>query len=460
MPMIRHNKHNNKHIHAGGFSLIELLVVLICLMILSGITFASLGRAREFARITACLSNLHQLSLAAIAYSAQNRGAFPSDCQTPGNYWYPQITPYDSGLVANALCPDAMESSSGIGTAQLAWGKINMSGPPYSAGYPWAVGVTSSYGMNTYVNPGDNIPLIASFGAISLGGNQTYRGDIASTTGIGGNGNVSIYGSLKSGGNISLTNGCYVTGAQIPDIPDVQPPSVSDTFQYIEQTYNPTPVASSKIIDFSQNPYQIINGNFSPKGQIQIIGSGTLLVTGNVDISGYFPANGSGSASMNIIALGNISLSGQINIAGGVYAGGSLSIDGRSGTGVDLQGIVVTGGGYSSQGKAVINQGPVPPWDPRVRGGQLVSNQPLFADAIWVDGTPQPQDPVPANLQYGDYNLSTKDEMGIFCINRHIGQVNVSFTDGSAHTVALSQLWQLQWSAAFTPRDVVVPVTW
>jgi prepilin-type processing-associated H-X9-DG protein len=444
----------------SGFSLIELLVVIVSIMILTGITLASLGRAKEFARVTTCLSNLHQLSLAAIAYSVSDRGAFPSDCQTPGNYWYPQISRYDSGIASNALCPDALEPSSGIGTAVLAWGKISTSGPPYSAGYPWAEGVTSSYGMNTYVNPGDYIPLISSFGSISVGGNQTYRGDIESATGIGGNGNVNIYGSLKSGGAISLTGGSYVSGSQIPNIPDVQPPSVTDTFQYIEQTFNPMPVASSKLIDFSQNAYQIINGNFNPSGQIQIIGSGTLLVTGNVDISGYFPANGSGSASMNIIALGNISFSGQTNISGAIYAGGNLSIDGRSGAGVALQGEIVTGGGYSSQGKAVINQGPVPPWDPRVRGGQLVSNQPLFLDSIWVDGTPQPQDPVPENLELGAYNLSTSDEMGRFCINRHVGQVNVSFTDGSAHTVALSQLWQLQWSSAYTPQNVVVPMSW
>ncbi len=446
----------NKSEYKHGFSLTELLVVLVSIMILTGILLASLGRAREFARITTCLSNLHQLSLAAIAYSVNSKGAFPSDCQTPGNYWYPQISRYDTGIASNALCPDASAPSSGIGTAALAWGKIRNSGPPYSAGYPWAEGVMSSYGMNTYVNPGDYVPLIASFGAITIGGNQTYRGDIASATGIGGNGNVSVYGSLKSGGAINLTGGCYVSGSQIPDIPDVQPPSVTDTFQYIEQTYNPTPVTSSKIIDFSQNPYQIINGDFSPRGQIQIIGSGTLLVTGNVDISGQFPSTGSGTANLNLVVLGNVSFAGQTSLTGSIYAGGNLSIHG----GDTIQGEIVTGGTYTSRGKAVIVQGPVPPWDPRVRGGQLVSNQPLFLDSIWVDGTPQPQDPVPANLQLGAYNLSTKDEMGRFCINRHVGQVNVSFTDGSAHTVPLAELWHLQWSSAYTPRDVVVPMSW
>jgi type II secretory pathway pseudopilin PulG len=447
---------SNSTQYKHGFSLIELLVVLVSVLILIGILLASLGRAREYARVTTCLSNLHQLSLAAIAYSVNDRGAFPSDCQTPGNYWYPQISRYDTGLAANALCPDAALPSSGIGTATLAWGKISDSGPPYSAGYPWAEGVTSSYGMNTYVNPGDYIPLIASFGAITVGGNQTYRGDIESATGIGGNGNVSIYGSLKSGGSISLTGGCYVSGSEIPNIPDVQPPSVSDTFQYIQQTYNPTAVTSSKVIDFSQNPYQIINGNFDPNGQIQIIGSGTLLVSGNVDISGQFPSTGSGTASLNLVVLGNVSFAGQTSISGSIYAGGNLSIHG----GDTIQGEIVTGGTYTSRGKAVIVQGPVPPWDPRVRGGQLVSNQPLFLDSIWVDGTPQPQDPVPANLELGAYNLSSSDEMGRFCINRHIGEVNVSFTDGSAHTVPLSQLWQLQWSSAYTPHNVVVPMSW
>ena len=90
----------------------------------------------------------------------------------------------------------------------------------------------------------------------------------------------------------------------------------------------------------------------------------------------------------------------------------------------------------------------------------VAPNEPLFADAIWVDGSPQRSDAVPRSLRYGDANLSKKDQMGIFCINRHLGRVNVSFADGSAFTIPLAQIWQLKWNARYRPRNVVVPVTW
>ncbi len=227
-------------------------------------------------------------------------------------------------------------------------------------------------------------------------------------------------------------------------------------FQQIQSTDNPASVTSSKLIDFTSNAFQIINGSFSPKGQIQIVGSGTLLVTGNVEISGWFPSNGSGTANINIVTLGNIDMSGQTNINGGLYAAGGISIHG----GYNLSGVMVADGAFDNAGKGTYVQGSPPPFDPRVQGGDMMPDQPLFADAIWTDGSPQALDPVPSNLQLGNSTLSTKDEMGIFCINRHIGEVNVSFTDGSAHTVPLALLWQLHWSSAFTPHNVVVPMSW
>ncbi len=159
-----------------GFSLTELLVVIVSIMILTGITLASLSRAKEFERVTTCLSNLHRLSQAAITYSVQDNGAFPSDYNTPGGYWYPQISRYDSGIAANALCPDALPPSGGIGTASSAWGIVNMNTIPHPPGYPWAVGTTSSYGLNNFVNPGDSIAGISSLGSATIQGNQVFRG--------------------------------------------------------------------------------------------------------------------------------------------------------------------------------------------------------------------------------------------------------------------------------------------
>ena len=78
--------------HRRGFSLTELLVVLAVIAIIIGIVLASLAKAREYARTAQCLSNLHQLSLAALSYAQHNRGMMPSDGQTNGGYWYPEMS--------------------------------------------------------------------------------------------------------------------------------------------------------------------------------------------------------------------------------------------------------------------------------------------------------------------------------------------------------------------------------
>lgn len=60
-----------------GFTLIELLVVITIIGILSAILLPTLSSARERARRAACLSNLHQLTLAWTMYADNNNGFLP-----------------------------------------------------------------------------------------------------------------------------------------------------------------------------------------------------------------------------------------------------------------------------------------------------------------------------------------------------------------------------------------------
>ena len=63
---------------ARGFTIIELLVVVAILGVLLGILLPVLGRAREAARRTQCLSNVRQLMLAGAAYAEDQRdGMWP-----------------------------------------------------------------------------------------------------------------------------------------------------------------------------------------------------------------------------------------------------------------------------------------------------------------------------------------------------------------------------------------------
>ena len=62
----------------SGFTLIELLVVISVIAILFAFTFPALSTARNAARGSACLSNLHQLGLAGIACLDDSDGVFPA----------------------------------------------------------------------------------------------------------------------------------------------------------------------------------------------------------------------------------------------------------------------------------------------------------------------------------------------------------------------------------------------
>ena len=131
-----------------AFSFTEALVVVVSVMILTGITVASFSRAKEYARITRCLSNLHRLSQAALQYAQNNQGAYPSDNRTSRSCWYPEITPYNADIAANSLCPDANHPSGGVGTASKAWGGWKFAASAMAAQFPWLTGTASSYGLN------------------------------------------------------------------------------------------------------------------------------------------------------------------------------------------------------------------------------------------------------------------------------------------------------------------------
>ncbi len=80
-----------------GFTLIELLVVICIIAILSAILFPVFARAREKARQTSCLSNLKQITLASLMYSADSDGTYVNSWvtgPTGGWSWLEMIQPY------------------------------------------------------------------------------------------------------------------------------------------------------------------------------------------------------------------------------------------------------------------------------------------------------------------------------------------------------------------------------
>ena len=75
---------------SAGFSLIELLVVVLIIGVLASLLLPALARARGAARKSACVSNLHQLGLAWQLYLADAGDRFPDrrdlKISLPGGY--------------------------------------------------------------------------------------------------------------------------------------------------------------------------------------------------------------------------------------------------------------------------------------------------------------------------------------------------------------------------------------
>ncbi|MFH1496640.1 MAG: type II secretion system protein [Verrucomicrobiota bacterium] len=90
-----------------GFTLVELLTVVVIVGILATIVAVSLGRARASAREARCLGNLRQLGAASMLFAADYRDHLPDI-----NWWPSELLPYTGAADAHDdlfWCPSATE---------------------------------------------------------------------------------------------------------------------------------------------------------------------------------------------------------------------------------------------------------------------------------------------------------------------------------------------------------------
>jgi len=76
------------------------------------------------------------------------------------------------------------------------------------------------------------------------------------------------------------------------------------------------------------------------------------------------------------------------------------------------------------------------------------ANIPLFLDAWWFDGWPEPTN---APLEFEDEYLTegSLEAMGDFCVNRHGGFLDGLFLDFSIRKIGIKELWKLKWHRTF-----------
>jgi prepilin-type N-terminal cleavage/methylation domain-containing protein/prepilin-type processing-associated H-X9-DG protein len=143
-----------------GFTLIELLVVIAIIAILAAILFPVFAKAREKARQSACMSNVKQLTNAALMYAQDYDETFCKALNmTPAGvlqrYWQELLIPYiansnsfsmTGGTAKVLMCPDLKRNGGNPASNQSLYG------------YGWNSGTTNPPsppdGMGQYAGDG------------------------------------------------------------------------------------------------------------------------------------------------------------------------------------------------------------------------------------------------------------------------------------------------------------------
>ena len=89
-------KNNNKSTFSIAFTLVELLVVISIIGLLAGLAVPAINGGLKSAKAGACLSNLHQIGVATLAYAADNSFNLPDAGSGTSDMWATKLATFIS----------------------------------------------------------------------------------------------------------------------------------------------------------------------------------------------------------------------------------------------------------------------------------------------------------------------------------------------------------------------------
>jgi prepilin-type processing-associated H-X9-DG protein/prepilin-type N-terminal cleavage/methylation domain-containing protein len=118
------NKNRKNQSLSFAFTLVELLVVISIIGLLAGLAVPAINSGLKSAKAGACLSNLHQIGVATLAYTADNSFKLPDAGSGTTDMWAAKIATFMGGDTKKKnnvfVCPGSLKSVSEATGANIA----------------------------------------------------------------------------------------------------------------------------------------------------------------------------------------------------------------------------------------------------------------------------------------------------------------------------------------------------
>ena len=199
------------------------------------------------------------------------------------------------------------------------------------------------------------------------GGNVQFSQAATVTGDLYGAGSISFHAGDTVTGNVtsvSTVSGGTISGTTTQHAGSVTVPTVASLYSAIQPTAHAIASGNISTLDFSSYSVLYASSNVTLQAGLTVIGSGTLIVNGDLSLNADIGAPGS-PKTFSVVVSHDFNPSKNIYLAGSVYVEHDFN---SSGT-VVITGAIVGNHDIHFSGAATLTYAPPPSFDPR--GGTL-----------------------------------------------------------------------------------------